>query len=249
MIKLALIGYGQMGKLLEKIAAQHNAEIVAIIDPLLNNSITSDALKEADVCIEFTNPTSVISNIKQLASFKKNIVVGTTGWADQISEVEKSVRVNNIGLIYGANFSVGMNLFLNLTDHLSILMNNLTEYDAWGLEKHHNKKVDSPSGTAKMITDILVQNLDSKQTGQFNKLDRRIKPEELHFASIRSGNIPGEHIVGFDSAADSIEIKHTARNREGLAIGTLKAAHWINHKKGLHNFRDVFQQLIEKGNE
>ena len=244
MIKLALIGYGEMGKLLERIAPEYNAEIVAIIDPLLNSIISEDSLETADVCIEFTNPASVLENIRKVAALGKNLVVGTTGWRDNLPEVKKIVRENNIGLIYGANFSPGMNLFFKLTEQFSQLMNSLPEYDAWGLEKHHNRKVDSPSGTARILTDILLQNLDSKKISQFQKLDRKIKPEELHFASLRAGHNPGEHIIGFDSSADTIEIKHTARNRIGLAQGAIKAAAWISTRKGIFNFSDVFQQII-----
>ncbi len=246
MIKVALIGYGQMGKLLEKKAPEYDAEIVSIIDPLLNTDISDHSVMNADVCIDFSVPKVVADNIKRIASLKKNIVVGTTGWLEKLPEIEETVRINNIGLIYGANFSPGMNLFFDLTAYLAKLMDTLPEYDVWGLEKHHNKKVDSPSGTAKVLTEILLKNLNRKKVGQFDKLDRKIDPAELHFASLRSGSNPGEHIIGFDSSADTIEIKHTARNREGLAIGALKAAEWIKNKKGIYNFQDVFHDLIKK---
>ncbi|KQC08428.1 MAG: 4-hydroxy-tetrahydrodipicolinate reductase [Candidatus Cloacimonas sp. SDB] len=245
MNKIALVGYGQMGKLLQKLAPEYNAEVTAIIDPLLNNKISEQYLQNAEVCIEFTNPSAVIENIKKIAQLKKNIVVGTTGWSDKLPEVTAIVRKYEIGLVYGANFSLGMNLFFNLTEHLSRLMNKASEYDAWGVEKHHNKKIDSPSGTAVILSDILLKNLDSKQICQFDRIRRKINPDELHFASIRAGNIPGDHIIGFDSIADSIEIKHSSRNRDGLAIGALKAAQWIRNKKGMYNFNEIFEQILE----
>jgi 4-hydroxy-tetrahydrodipicolinate reductase len=245
MNKIALVGYGQMGKLLQKLAPENNAEVVAIIDPLLNNKISLQYIQDAEVCIEFTNPSAVIENIEKIARLKKNIVVGTTGWSDKLPEVTAIVRKYEIGLVYGANFSLGMNLFFNLTEHLSRLMNKAREYDAWGVEKHHSKKIDSPSGTAVILSDILLKNLDSKQICQFDRIRRKINPDELHFASIRAGNIPGDHIIGFDSIADSIEIKHSSRNRDGLAIGALKAAQWIRNKKGLYNFNEIFEQILE----
>lgn len=246
MIKLALIGYGKMGKLLENLAPENGAKIVAVIDPLLHNSISEETLKTAEVCIDFTNPYAVVENVRQVAKLKKNIVIGTTGWQEFLPEVDKLVKQNNIGLLYGANFSIGMNLFFKITEQISALLNHLPEYDVWGLEKHHNKKLDSPSGTARILTEILLKNLDSKKVAQFQKIDRKIKPEELHFASLRAGHNPGEHIIGFDSEADTIEIKHTARNRMGLALGALKAAGWISSRKGIFNFRDVFQQIISQ---
>jgi len=245
MTKAALIGYGQMGRLLEKMAPRYDIEIVTIIDPLLNNSIDVESLKDCDICIEFTEPGSVVENIRYLAEAGKNIVVGTTGWQDYLPEVQQIVRETGIGLVHSSNFSLGMNLFFLLTDYFSRLMNKLPEYDVWGLEKHHKYKADSPSGTAKVLSDILVKNLSGKTTAQFERIDRKIELEEIHFASIRSGEIPGEHIVGFDSTADSIEIKHTARNREGLAAGTLKAALWIEGKKGIFNFKEIFPEILQ----
>ena len=243
MLKIAIIGYGQMGKLIEKLAPEHNCEVIARIDPVLNNIISVESISKADVCIEFTTPNQALENIKNISQLKKNIVVGTTGWFDQLEEAEKYITENNTGLIYGANFSVGMNLFFKIIEHTSKLMNS-TEYDPYGIEMHHNKKKDSPSGTAKIISEILLKNIDEKEVAQFEKLDRKIEPNEFHFTSVRAGNIPGEHIIGFDSDADTIELKHTARNRNGLAIGAIKAAHWIHNKKGFYNFQNVLDQIL-----
>ena len=243
MLKIAIIGYGNMGKMIEKLAPDYNCEVVVIIDPLLNNTISAESIGKADVCIEFTTPKKALENIKSISKLNKNIVVGTTGWFDQLEEAEKYIVENNTGLIYGANFSVGMNLFFKIIEHTSKLI-NIKGYDPYGIEMHHSKKKDSPSGTAKILSEILLKNIDAKDTAQFERLNRKIKNNEFHFASVRAGNIPGKHIIGFDSEYDSIELKHTAKNRNGLAIGAFKAAYWIHNKKGFYNFQNVLDQIL-----
>ncbi|MBT4333854.1 MAG: 4-hydroxy-tetrahydrodipicolinate reductase, partial [Candidatus Cloacimonetes bacterium] len=148
------------------------------------------------------------------------------------------------GFIYGSNFSVGMNLFFSIIESAAKLMNKAEDYDLFGLEMHHNKKKDSPSGTAKVLSEIILQNIDRKTKVQYDKLDRKIEQDELHFTSVRSGNIPGTHSISFDSEADTIELKHTARNRNGLALGAIKAAKWINNKTGFYNFTDNLNKII-----
>ena len=244
MIKLAIIGYGQMGKLIEQLAPEHNFEVVSIIDPLLGNDILEESLSRAEVCIEFTTPDVAFENIQKICKLGKNLVVGTTGWLDKLDTVQKLVQQNKIGMVYGSNFSLGMNLFFQMVNSTTKLMNKIENYDVFGLELHHNKKKDSPSGTAKILADIVLKNTDNKTTVQFEKLDRKIKKSEFHFGSIRAGNIPGTHLIGFDSTADTIELKHTARNREGLALGALKAAEWITKRKGLYNFTEHFSEII-----
>lgn len=244
MIKLAIIGYGQMGKLIEQLAPEHNFEVVSIIDPHLENNISETSLSKADVCIEFTTPDTAFTNIRQISNLGKNLVVGTTGWLDKLEAVQKLVQQNKIGMVYGSNFSLGMNLFFQMVNSTTKLMNKIENYDVFGLELHHKKKKDSPSGTAKILADIVLKNTDNKTTAQFEKLSRKIEKSEFHFGSIRAGNIPGTHLIGFDSAADTIELKHTARNRKGLALGALKAAEWITKKKGLYNFTEYFSEII-----
>jgi 4-hydroxy-tetrahydrodipicolinate reductase len=244
MIKLAIIGYGQMGKLIEQLAPEHNFEVVSIIDPLLGNEISEESLSKAEVCIEFTTPDVAFENIQKICKLGKNLVVGTTGWLDKLEAVQKLVQQNKIGMVYGSNFSLGMNLFFQMVNFTTKLMNKMDNYEVFGLELHHKKKKDSPSGTAKILSDIVLKNTDNKTSVQFDKLDRKIEKNEFHFGSIRAGNIPGTHLIGFDSAADTIELKHTARNREGLAIGALKAAEWIIKRKGLYNFTEHFSEII-----
>ncbi|MCF7858439.1 MAG: 4-hydroxy-tetrahydrodipicolinate reductase [Candidatus Cloacimonetes bacterium] len=245
MLKIAIIGYGQMGKLVEKLASQNKFEIVAKIDPLLGTEINDQTVAKADVCIEFSTPTAAPENLKKLIKLGKNVVTGTTGWHEDLPVIEKLVESNATGLIYGSNFSIGMNLFFSLIDSAAKLMNKAKDYDLYGLEMHHNKKQDSPSGTAKVLSDIILQNIDRKNISQFEKLDRKIKANEFHFASIRSGDIPGLHLIGFDAAEDTIELKHNAKNRNGLALGAIKAAEWINQKTGIYNFKDIYEQILE----
>lgn len=245
MKKIAIIGYGQMGKLIAQLAPVFGFEVWAKIDPLLGNDLSDPLLKDADVCFEFTNPAVAVDNLKTLINLKKNIVCGTTGWFDNLATIENLVSDNEVGLVYGANFSFGMNLFFQIATETTKIMNLAKEYDVFGLECHQHKKQDSPSGTAKILAEIILKNIDRKSKTQFEKVDGKIAPEELHFASIRAGNIPGTHLIGFDSEADTIEIKHTARNRTGLAIGAIKAANWILNKQGCYNFSDIFTNILE----
>jgi 4-hydroxy-tetrahydrodipicolinate reductase len=244
MLRIALIGYGQMGKLIEQLAQNNGCEIVAIIDPLLGNKITAETVADADVCIEFSTPDAAFANIKKLVQLGKNVVTGTTGWFDELDKIKLLVEKKGTGFIYGSNFSVGMNLFFSIIESTAKLMNKAEDYDLFGLEMHHNKKKDSPSGTAKVLSDIILKNIDRKTKSQYEKLDRKIAGDEFHFTSIRSGNIPGMHSISFDSEADTIELKHTARNRNGLAVGAIKAAKWINDKTGFYNFSDNLNEII-----
>lgn len=246
MLKLTLIGYGQMGKMLEQLAPEMDMEIVSIIDPVQGNEICEETVSEADVCIDFTLPDSVLSNIKKLAELNKTMVVGTTGWHHKLDDVTEMVNQTGVGFIHGSNFSPGMNMFFQVVKQAAMMFNNLDDYDVYGLEYHHKRKIDSPSGTAKVLSDIILNNVDRKTEAQFDKLDRKVKPEEFHLASVRAGEIPGTHIIGFDTEADSIELKHTARNRNGLAKGALLAAKWIADKKGVYDFSESFEQIIQK---
>ncbi|MDP8268775.1 MAG: 4-hydroxy-tetrahydrodipicolinate reductase [Candidatus Tenebribacter davisii] len=244
MLKIALIGYGQMGKLIEQLAPQNDCEIVARIDPLLGNEITSNSVAEADVCIEFSTPDAAYNNISKLVELGKHVISGTTGWYEKLENVKKLVEKQGTGFIYGSNFSVGMNLFFSIIESTAKLMDQAKDYDLYGIEMHHKKKKDSPSGTAKVLSEIILKNIDRKTSVQYEKLDRKIKDDEFHFTSVRSGNIPGMHSICFDSAEDTIELKHTARNRNGLALGAIKAAKWISNRTGSYNFTDQISEII-----
>lgn len=220
-MKIALLGYGKMGKKIEQAAQQRGHEIVARFD---SRRTDLDKVASADVCIEFTHPEAVLKNIEFAASLKKAIVVGTTGWYDKLGDVRTLVREQGIGLLYASNFSVGIYLFLKMVEKAASLINPRTDYDVGLVEYHHSQKKDAPSGTAMQIASILEKQID------------RIKP--MTIASLRCGSIPGTHTVVFDSPYDTLTLTHEARNREGMAQGAVHAAEWIQRKKGLFSLED-----------
>jgi 4-hydroxy-tetrahydrodipicolinate reductase len=246
-MKIAIVGYGKMGHEIAKVAQTKGISAVTI-DPTGENAsfkeINEESMKDVDVCIDFTNPNSVVDNIKNISKFKKNIVVGTTGWYGKMDEVKEIVKSNDVGLIYASNFSLGVNIFFKIVESAAKLIDKADDYDVFGVEFHHNKKLDSPSGTAKSIGEILVKNIKRKDKLNFEKMDRKIEQDEIHFASVRGGTIPGTHVVGFDSPADIIEMKHTARNRSGFALGAVLASQWIDGKKGFFNIDDMMKEII-----
>ena len=234
-----------MGHLIDKMANAHGIEIVSRIDPfLLKNEINKDSVANADVCIEFSQPDSAVQNIKKLIELKKNVVVGTTGWVSHLDEIKELTQKSQTGFIYSSNFSLGMNIFFKIVDYTTKLTSKIQDYDIYGLEKHHRQKMDSPSGTAKVLTNIVLKNSSIKDTAQFDKVDRKIKENEFHFASIRVGHIFGEHIIGLDSSADQMTLSHQLKNRSGLAMGTILATKWIVNKKGFYNFSEIFEDII-----
>ncbi|MBN1994355.1 MAG: 4-hydroxy-tetrahydrodipicolinate reductase [Anaerolineae bacterium] len=247
MTNLALIGYGKMGKIIETLATEKGHHIVAIVDPYAEGcykKITQEAISGAEVCLDFTHPQVVVNNIRQIAALGKKMVIGTTGWYEQLDEVKQVVEANRVGLIWSGNFSLGVNALFRLVAYAARVFNNLPDYDVLGHEFHHRHKADSPSGTAAMLGQILLDHLERKQKLVYNKLDRKIEPDELHFSSSRGGAIPGTHLVMFDSPVDTIEIKHTARGREGFAAGALLAAEFIQTKTGFYHINDLMDTLV-----
>jgi 4-hydroxy-tetrahydrodipicolinate reductase len=247
MTNIALIGYGQMGQIIKDMAPEKGHAITAIVDPYVEGclkEITQEALSGAEVCIDFTHPQVVVENIKQIAALGKNMVIGTTGWYNQMDEVKQVVEANQVGLIWSGNFSIGVNALFKIVEYAAKVFNNLPDYDVLGHEFHHHKKADSPSGTANMMGQILLDNIERKQKLVFEMLDRKIEPNELHFSSSRGGAIPGIHLVMFDSAVDTIEIKHTARGRAGFATGAMMAAEFIQDKTGFYNINDLMNTII-----
>jgi 4-hydroxy-tetrahydrodipicolinate reductase len=249
-MKLALIGYGQMGCIIEEIALSRGHTISITVDPInpkaSHKTLTPAIVAESDVCIEFTQPEAALANIKCIAGAGKSMVIGTTGWYDQIAAVREWLADSKCGLIYAPNFSLGVNIFYKIIEHAAAIVNKFDTYDVAGLEYHHNKKMDSPSGTAKKITEILLNNISRKKEAVFDRVDRRIQPHELHFSSVRCGAFPGTHKVVFDSEADSIAFSHTARNRRGLALGSVLAAEWIVNKEGVFTIDDFIQELLNR---
>lgn len=246
MIKIALIGYGKMGHMIQELVKNMPLEIVAIIDPNQSGcekEIDNTTLKDAEVCIEFSHPDAVIDNIRQVCAYSRNLVVGTTGWSDRLAEVQKMVADAGIGMVYGSNLSIGMNLFYEVVSKAAEVFAKYEDYDVYGMEQHHKQKADSPSGTARELSNIILKEYERKSMAQYEKLDRKIFDVEMHFASVRGGYVPGTHTIGFDSEADTIELTHRVRNRTGLALGAIKAALWIYQKKGLYTFRDYIKDI------
>jgi 4-hydroxy-tetrahydrodipicolinate reductase len=261
-MKIALIGYGKMGKMIEQIARAGGHTIAAIVDPfagtLANSPANSQAgapvsktiaevnLDSVDAAIEFTVPATACANITALAQRKIPTVVGTTGWLDKLDEMRKTVEAADSALLWSSNFSIGVNLFYRIAWRAAELFNNFNEYDAGGFEAHHNKKLDSPSGTAKTLAEGVLSKIDRKKKIVWDTLDRKPAADELHFPSLRLGNIPGTHSLFFDSQADTIEITHTARSREGFASGAVLAAQWLTAKerRGVFTIDDMLKEYV-----
>lgn len=241
-MNIALIGYGKMGQIVHKIAQEKNFNITSIVDPQHPDAnfkeINSESLKNVDVCIDFTHPEVAVENIQKIAKEGKNIIMATTGWLDRIEEVKKIIEENQVGFLYASNFSLGVNIFLKLVKQAAQIINQFDDYDLYSYEMHHNRKKDAPSGTALSIGEILLENVERKSKLVLDRPEGKIKAHELHLATIRGGDIPGTHCVGFDSTMDTIELKHTARNREGFALGSLVAAEWLNEKTGFFTAED-----------
>jgi len=229
-MKIAIVGYGKMGKVIERIAKERGHETVTI-DPEGADFkyINEESLKDVDVCIEFTNPDVALENIKKISALGKNIVVGTTAWYDKLDEAKAAAK--DIGLIYSPNFSIGVNVFFNIVKHTSKIMNNLKEYDLKMKEIHHIHKKDAPSGTAKKIREII--------NFEINRF------EDLPIESVRDGEVPGTHIVNFESDVDTIKLEHEAHNRDGFALGSVMAAEWIKGKKGFFSIEDFMKEIIK----
>ena len=230
-MKIALVGYGKMGKIIDEIATQRNHEIVA----RLNESPTSGNLNNADVVIEFSNPEVAFNNIKTCLENNIPVICGTTGWLDQKPEIEKIAAENNTAFLYGSNFSLGVNLFFALNEKLADLMKNFPEYNVQLEEIHHTHKKDAPSGTAISLAEGIIKN-DNRFEGW--KLDET-RDKELGIFAIREDEVPGTHSVFYKSSVDEIEIKHTAYSRNGFALGAVIAAEWIQGKTGNFSMKDV----------
>jgi 4-hydroxy-tetrahydrodipicolinate reductase len=226
-MKIAIVGYGKMGRMIEGIALAQGHEISGRFD--LDNNIGAAGLSRGslagvDVAIEFSTPETAVENIRRLVSLQVPTVVGTTGWYTRLDEISALVAKENSALVYGANFSIGMNIFFKITRYAAAFFARHPEYGPFLLEHHHQFKKDAPSGTALVIADLLRESYGDKT------------PEAV---SIRAGYAPGTHEVGFDSNADTVTLTHTARSREGFAAGALLAAQLIIGKRGVYEFSDL----------
>ncbi len=229
-MKLALLGYGKMGHMIEQAATREGLEIICVIDPVAGSR---GKLTDADVCVDFSEPDAVIPNIKTAAASRVSMVVGTTGWYNRLDEARQIVEAGEIGFVYGSNFSVGVNLMFKLAAHASEMFNHFDLHDPFIEEAHHKFKKDAPSGTALSLKRIVEQEYG----------------REVPTSSTRAGHFPGKHTLGFDSEADTLEITHTARTRAGFADGAVIAARWIAGRKGFYEFSEIIDEQLGQRTE
>ncbi|MFH1453556.1 MAG: 4-hydroxy-tetrahydrodipicolinate reductase [Armatimonadota bacterium] len=240
-MKVILIGYGRMGKTVHELIKEDKfTEVAGIYD---ENKLLSvgDNLEGVDVAIDFSEAQCVIDNLKILAGKKINCVLGTTGWYDKMIMVNDIVKQGNTGLIWDSNFSIGVNLFFEVARYASDLFGRFEHYDVSISEVHHKGKKDSPSGTAIILGNIILETNSKKKKIQTDKVHGLIEGEALHVTSSRFGSVFGKHSVYFDSPQDSFELTHNAKSREGFAVGALLAAKWIKGKSGIYRMKDVLE--------
>ena len=229
-MRIALIGYGKMGKAIETIALKNDDEIILKITSSNKEIFIAENIKQADVAIEFTNPHDAVENIKKCFDADVPVVCGSTGWLNQWDEVTDYCKQKNGCFLYASNFSIGVNIFFEVNKHLASLMNNRNEYI------HHTQKKDAPSGTAITIAEQIIQKITSKKEWVNKETD---DAKQLQISSKRIDDVPGTHKVFYHSDADDIEIIHTAHNRIGFAVGALQAAKFVVGKRGVFGMNDV----------
>lgn len=226
-MKLAIVGYGKMGRLIEQLAPEYGFETALKLDEFNNADfagMTEENFRGIGVAVEFSGPETVAGNIERLAALGVNVVVGATGWTAQLERVKALVEEKGIGLVWSPNYSIGVNVFFRLVSEAARLLAKEPAYGAWAWEIHHSAKKDAPSGTLLKLVE------EMKKAGYARGID---------VGSNRAGAHPGTHEIGFDSAADTITLRHSARSREGFARGALAAARWIAGKKGYYEFSQV----------
>ena len=227
MPELAIVGYGKMGKLIEQLAPEYGFNVKLKLDEFNNanyEGVTAENFRGVDVAIDFSIPSAVVTNVVRVSALGVNMVIGTTGWLNEAARVREAIAKNGTALVWSPNYSVGVNAFFRLVAEAAKLLSAQPEYGAWAYEIHHSTKKDAPSGTLIKLVD------DMKKAGYTRAID---------VSSNRAGAHPGTHEIGFDSAADTLTLRHTARSREGFARGALKAAQWVIGKKGFHEFADI----------
>jgi 4-hydroxy-tetrahydrodipicolinate reductase len=227
-IPLAIVGHGKMGRLVEQLAPQHGFQVVARFTSASSASLSRETLAGATIAIEFSAPAAAPGNIRRLAALGVRTVSGTTGWYEHLPQIRNVVEAANSALLYGPNFSIGVNLFFQMVARAASLISRHPEYEAWGWEIHHSAKKDAPSGTLKKLAEEI-------QAAGYSR--------PLSLAANRAGSHTGTHEIGFDSPADTITLRHTARSREGYAHGALQAARWLQQKKGVYEFREIVSEL------
>ena len=236
-MKIALVGYGKMGKTIEQIARDRGHEIVSIIDVNNPEDFESEAFKQADVAIEFTTPATAFDDYMKCFAAGVPVVSGTTGWLNRLDEVKRMCAEEGKTFFYASNFSIGVNIFFALNKYLAKIMNNFPSYDVRMTEVHHIHKLDAPSGTAITLAEGILDNLDRKERWT---LETSEKPTDLPIHAIREGEVPGIHEIIYESDADIISIKHDAKSRAGFALGAVLAAEFTAGKKGFLGMNDLF---------
>ncbi len=237
MIKIALIGYGKMGRMIDLLASE-DKEIS--IERKFEYEDKLDDIDDIDVFIDFSHPDTVIKNIEVIASKSKGIVVGTTGWYDRIDYVESLIYKKNASLIWSGNFSIGVNIFFKIVEVASKLSSQF-KYDASIIETHHTQKKDAPSGTALMLGDIMLKNIDYKKNIKSDIYNQDISQEDINISSNRLGSVVGKHEIILDSVFDCIKLSHVAKSREGFALGAIEAAKFIYKRKGFYHINDMMK--------
>ena len=235
-MNLALIGYGKMGKAIEEIALQRGHNIVLKIDIDNADQFTKENLSKADVAIEFTGPHSAFENVKKLMEFGAATVCGSTGWVEQLPEINELCKKNNGAFVYASNYSVGVNLFFEVNKRLASLMNQHEDYEIQLTEIHHTEKKDAPSGTAITLAEQVLEYIPRKKKWVNHISDN---PDELEILSERIDPAAGTHKVKYSSGVDDIEIIHTAHTRKGFALGAVLAAEFLKGKKGIYSMKEV----------
>lgn len=237
-MKIALIGYGKMGKEIEQILIARGHTIPLIID--LNNTNDLDAahLQKVDVAIEFTTPSTAYGNVVKCLEVGVPVVCGTTAWLDKLPEVEQLCKEKNGAFFYASNYSIGVNIFFEINRRLAQLMNRFGEYDVTIEETHHTQKKDAPSGTAVTLAEGVLENLDRKQKWVCGTTT---VPEELEVVAIRRSVVPGTHTVTYESDVDALSITHMAKSRRGFALGAVLAAEFLHGKTGIFSMKDLMQ--------
>jgi 4-hydroxy-tetrahydrodipicolinate reductase len=274
-MNIALIGYGKMGRLLEQRALDMGHRVAAVVEPFATAGAAAsgapisktvaeafgpsgpagNARANVDVAVEFTRPETAPENILALAAFKIPVLVGTTGWHSRLEELSKAVEQAGSALLWASNFSLGVHLFYRIAAYAAKIADPFADYDVGGWEAHHNKKADSPSGTAKTLVEKVLANMSRKTHGVYGTLEGPPPADAIHYPSLRVGSVPGVHSLFFDSPADTIEITHTARSREGFAAGALRAAEWLVNcpgpgqdagvsRTGIYTMDDVLADIL-----
>lgn len=235
-MKIALIGYGKMGQVIEQAAVKRGHEIVLRITSANRSEMNEANLRNADVAIEFTRPEAARENVLACLNAGVDVVSGTTGWNEDVPEAQAVANNKDCGFLHASNFSVGVNIFFEVNKLLASLMNGRDDYNVTVEETHHTQKKDAPSGTAITIAEQIIHNIGNKKRWLLNDFNEQ---DAIPVIAYRVENVPGTHRVAYTSAIDDIEIKHTAHNREGFALGAVLAAEYVHGRRGVFTMKDV----------